>query len=531
MTTDDSTDEDSLAAERDGRRDLYRYVTADRYAAEYIAVMDQFTRTLLTDLSAAEVSESLAERGIVLSVEDAETRCYSLVGWGNLLPVARDPRVPTIAALTHSRVRFQVTQLGALVHQQVTELLNRRDGAREVARELLGSMALLLKNILAQARNPRAIDADALAADVTTVFTSHTYFTDTVRQFYAYLASVLARYDLAGEEYSTFKGLLLEYVHLIDTDVSRHSPAVRHRLEELLPLVDHVLAALDSLPTLASPDGTPVERLPGRQRGDWSELLSWYRGDSGQSGPAHLRATAEKALGQLLTNARRMLTSGGTGGARRSDLLHLATLFAEASVEEAHRGFAASFGTYSARHLGFGPDELDPRDTASTSWWDARPVDVPVSLRERGDRAARGRSSQVPDPGMDIVRLQEEAAQEAAARQAAADELAAAGELHEQRLTPSARDLLLDKQSEAADHGFAARGPGRADDFDLRVTVHAEDSDSPTVTRSDDGDVTFFRLKLYASRPGAAAASASRTKPQTDGDEGNDTLRQEGQQL
>ncbi|AYN37664.1 DUF2397 family protein (plasmid) [Streptomyces dangxiongensis] len=235
VTVDDTEDEDGQEAEREARRDLYRYVTADRHAAEYIAVMDQFTRTLLTDLSAAEVSEALAELGILLSAEEAETRCYSLVGWGNLLPVARDPRVPSIAALSHSRVRFQVTQLGALVHQQVTELLSRRDGAREVARELLGSMASLLKNILAQARNPRAIDAETLAADVTTVFTSHTYFTDTVRQFYAYLASVLARYDLAGEEYATFKGLLLEYVHLIDTDVSRYSPAVRQRLEELLP--------------------------------------------------------------------------------------------------------------------------------------------------------------------------------------------------------------------------------------------------------------------------------------------------------
>lgn len=53
----------------DERRDLFRYVTVDNAdnAAEYLAIMDQFTQTLLTDLSAAEVSEALSKLGIALS--------------------------------------------------------------------------------------------------------------------------------------------------------------------------------------------------------------------------------------------------------------------------------------------------------------------------------------------------------------------------------------------------------------------------------------------------------------------------------
>jgi hypothetical protein len=266
--------EDGPEDESDERRDLFRYVTVDNAdnAAEYLAIMDQFTQTLLTDLSAAEVSEALAKRGIALSPEDAEARCASLVRWKNLMPSARDPRVPTVAALRHTRARFQVTRLGGTVHRQVTKVLKMRDGAREVARELLGSMAVLLSKILRQARQPRTIDAEALAADVTTVFTNQAYFADSIRDFYAYLSSVLVRYDLAGEEYASFKGLLLEYVHLIDTDVSRHSPAVLKCLADLQPVLDHVLNALDSLPGLASADGAPVERLPGRQYNDWAEL-------------------------------------------------------------------------------------------------------------------------------------------------------------------------------------------------------------------------------------------------------------------
>ncbi|MFG2174705.1 DUF2397 domain-containing protein [Streptomyces niveus] len=489
----------------DERRDLFRYVTVDNAdnAAEYLAIMDQFTQTLLTDLSAAEVSEALAKLGIALSPEEAETRCRSLVRWKNLMPSTRDPRVPTVAALRYTRARFQITRLGGTVHQQVTKVLKMRDGAREVARELLGSMAALLSKVLQQARHPRSIDPDVLAADVTTVFTNQAYFTDSIRDFYAYLSSVLVRYDLAGEEYASFKGLLLEYVHLIDTDVSRHSPAVLKGLEELRPLLPQVLGALDSLPGLASADGAPVERLPGRQYNDWAELLAWYSGgEGGVSGPAQLRAAAEQALGQLLTNARRMLTSGGTGGVRRSDLLHLAGLFAEASVEEAHRGFSDAFGAYPARHLSFGPDELDPRDTASTSWWGAGAVDVPVSLRERGDRAARGRTSRVPDPGMDIARLQEEAAQELAARRTAGSELAAVGALDGARLTPAARDLLLELVSMALAKELSPSEAVRVHDLDLNVAVDVAESDTDTVIKSDDGDTTFLFLALNASVAG-----------------------------
>lgn len=496
--------DDGPEDELDERRDLFRYVTADN-AAEYLAVMDQFTQTLLADLSAAEVSEALAKRGITLSPEDAETRCASLVRWKNLMPSARDPRVPTVAALRHTRARFQVTRLGGTVHRQVTKVLQMRDGAREVARELLGSMAVLLSKILSQARHPRTIDAEALAADVTTVFTNQAYFSDSIRDFYAYLSSVLVRYDLAGEEYASFKGLLLEYVHLIDTDVSRHSPAVLKCLDNLQPVLGNVLSALDSLPGLASADDAPVERLPGRQYNDWAELLAWYSGgDGGMSGPAQLRAAAESALGQLLTNARRMLTPGGTGGARRSDLMHLAGLFAQASVEEAHRGFAAAFGAYPARHVSFGPEEADSRDTASTSWWDAGPVDVPVSLRERGDRTARGRTARVPDPGMDITRLQEEAAQELAARQTAGAELAAAGALDGAHLTPAARDLLLELVSVALAKEASPSHTVRVEDIDLHVTVDVAESDTDTVIRSDDGDTTFLRLVLTACAAGEA---------------------------
>ena len=55
----------------------------------------------------------------------------------------------------------------------------------------------------------------------------------------------------------------------------------------------------------------------------------------------------------------------------------------------------------------------------------------------------RGRSSRVPDPTADRLRLTAEAEREAEQRQAAAAELALAGALHGATISPAARDLLL----------------------------------------------------------------------------------------
>jgi uncharacterized protein (TIGR02677 family) len=118
-------------------------------------------------------------------------------------------------------------------------------------------------------------------------------------------------------------------------------------------------------------------------------------------GPEQLRGAAGQALGQLITNAKRLLDSSGTGFSRRADFLRLARWFAAADDEQAHRLYDAAFGAYPARHLLFGPDEPDPRIGPTTSWWYAEPIPIPVSLRERGDRTMRGRTSRVPDPTAD----------------------------------------------------------------------------------------------------------------------------------
>ena len=479
------------------RRDLFRYLTVEE-SADYLAIMDLFTATLLTDLSAAEVAGQLAERGVRLSPDTAEERCKSLVAWGNLVPSIRDARVATVAEYIRSRSRYQVSKLGGRVHRQAVEILHTTDGAREVARELLGQIVQSLDRILAMlddgGTGPGALDAEALAGEVTTVFSNQRVFTDSVRDFYAYLAGILSRYDLGGEEYAQFKELLLVYIDLITADVNRHAPAVAHRAALVLERADALLEALASLPGLALPDGTQAERAQGRTRKDWAGLAAWYDDSYGASGPEQLRGAARQALGQLITNAKRLLDSSGTGFSRRADFLRLARWFATTDDERAHRLYDAAFGIYPARHLLFGPDEPDPRVGPTTSWWQAEPVPVPVSLRERGDRAARGRTSRVPDPTVDRLRLTAEAEREAEQRQAAAAELALAGDLHGTTISPAARDLLLDLVA-----ALLAQQGEEIVDHDAGLRLRAVDGPD-TVVNSSDGTTTFVRLRLTVAR-------------------------------
>jgi uncharacterized protein (TIGR02677 family) len=489
---------DAAALDTSSQRALFSYLTSD-IADEYIAIMRLFTGTLLTDLSAAEVTTQLAERGLALDPDTVEARCRQLVDWGNLVRSVRETRVPTVAAYHRSRSRYQVSKLGGRLHREAEEILRAVDGAREVARELLARIVESLNQILMQVGNVnRAMDAEALAGAVTGVFNDHQMFTESVTDFYAYLAGVLTRYDLAGEEYAQFKGLLLDYVDLISADVNRNAPDILERLLTLLKLIDRVLDNLPGVPALAG-EMFAVERLPGRTQSEWEQLAVWYGAGDARSGPDQLRAAARQALGQLITNARRMLTASGTGLSRRADLLKLAGWFHTADSDTAHRLYDAAFGCYPARHLLIGPDEPDVSAGPSTSWWDSAPVDVPMSLRERGDRAARGRSSRVPDPGADAQRLLARARQRSEARQAAAAELVAAGSLHRKRLSPAARDLLLDKLSALFAAAFTGNTMVEHRDADLGLLLRATPAmGEVTVIASDDGTVTIHDVALVA---------------------------------
>ncbi|WP_338604649.1 DUF2397 domain-containing protein [Saccharopolyspora sp. SCSIO 74807] len=500
---------DARADER--RLALFTYLGEPKHRT-YLAIMRLFTSTLLADLSVGEVTAALAaaERDgrIDPGESDVDTvvdRLKQLRRWGNLVLGRRETIAASIAEFQHGSVRYQVSKLAVRVQRDVDALLRVPEGAREVSRELLpaierglGQIGSLLSDALAaESAEPRSAPSEntqprsapsesaesrslrakqtreRLAEQVTTVFLQHAELAATVRDFYAYLGEVVTRHHLAPEEISGFRNLLVEYIQMVVEDVLRHTETIATSLAGLAADRAELLRLLGPADQL----GTEVERARGRTAADWQELTDWFVDAPGRpSQVAALREATARAIGSLLASVKRATSGGGLLPGRRGELLKLARWFDESQPQQAHRLYAAAFGLYSARHLLPAPDY--DSDNHEVPWRDGPVQDVTVSVRSRGDRGARGRTSRVLDDPMTEETLLAEAREEDARRSAAISELAAAGpDLQGTRLSGDALGVLCELLTLAMAQRDSSEDTGSALDpvHRLRVTVRPED--------------------------------------------------------
>ncbi|MEI5524431.1 TIGR02677 family protein [Streptomyces brasiliscabiei] len=538
------------------RLSAYAYLSAPE-RLDYVAVMRVFCGTLLADLAVPDVLAKLARTGDQGSLEpggpgvtlDAETltvRLEQLVRWGNLLRSTHTVTATSIAEYQRSRSRYQLSKLGERVQRDADEVLAGADAAREVSSELLTLVDRGLREIAAMVGAPGGADPRQALERISTLFVQFAEFAESVRDFYAYLGQVLARYDLDGAEYQGFKELLLDYVEAITEDISFRAPRIATHLDAVWPHLPALLARIDAhtagIGALA--DGLPetrVQRSRGRDLADWEGLRDWFTDTGGHAHGSQvdqLRDATLRALQSLLANAKRMLRSASGEMSRRKDLLRLAAWFDAAEPEEAHDIAVAAFGLYGARHLGVAPDP-DRSVPAYVSWWTGPVVDVPVALRERGSRAPRGRAASAEDHSGQKRLLLDQARQQAEARQAAADELrSASGRFDQVRLGASAMRLLLEllttalgnaqlrkdtkdtKDNKDAEGAKDTEGATDTADF-LLDGAHAGDADlgvrltarrtlgRHTVLRSVDGDLTVDDLTLVVESFAVAGRDAS----------------------
>jgi uncharacterized protein (TIGR02677 family) len=454
---------------------LYGYITSPE-ADDYLAVMSAFTQALLVEWSAQDV----ADHGVDLPVEVIAARCRYLADHGNLLLSPREVRVSSIAEYQSQPARYTVSALGARLHREVEAFLSVTGGAREVPKELLALIAHGLRSL-----DPHGEPAE-LAGAVSTVFGQFREFASSVTDFYTYIGSVLNRSDLDGDEWSGFKALLIDYLESIVESVRLHTPAIAAALERLHPHVDSILerigdagfAALEA----AGPGGETAERAQGRRRTDWDDLEQWFSGP----GSRQLRDAAHRAVGSLLNSLKRINSASTKEASLRRHFLKLARWFDQSTPADAHVLAAAAFGAYPSRHLGI-PLDADVAESvpATASWWHCPPAEVPVSLRERGERQARGRSAAAADHSaqkrMMLARRQEEAER----RDAACAELIAVGRhLEKAHLSATAMGVFLELLSTAS-------ASGRSRLFDRPVSMWLLPIPGETVVRSDLGRLTI----------------------------------------
>lgn len=446
------------------RLEALRYAARDE-APVYIAIMRTFTGEiagLLSDQSASEVAQRLAEQGFELGADTVDDRLSYLVEHGNLARSPRETEARSLREYLQNRARYQLTQRGELVHRFVEELLGHTESAREVSTEMLGGiLAGLLSLGRLDTAAVAAADPDDLARDIGTLFAQFERLVSSTRDFYTYLSQVLVRYDLDRAEFQAFKTALLDYLQRFVDEVARHMPQLADALERTTPQVPALCARANAGQRLLGVDGEIARRAKGLDPADWGSLYAWFIGSAGRdSDAAGVRRLATDAMRALLVNLRRIAT-GRREQSRYGDLLTLARWFAEADDVTAHALWASAFGLYSCRHLGFPADDDADPVPPTASWWRTPSAEVPVALRQYGARTIRGRSGRRDDYAVAKAARLAEREQTEARRSEALSEIAVhTGNLGTIKLSDDARGVLLDLYARALVGRGRPLGPG-----------------------------------------------------------------------
>ena len=227
---------------------------------------------------------------------------------------------------------------------------------------------------------------------------------------------------------SLMTDLSAHYVESITEEIVLLAPRIERHLERSWPHLPGVVTMLrdGGLAGAAAGLRVAVQHSRGHEMADWIGLRAWFSDvDGRRSEVTQLRDATMRALQSLLANAKRMIRSAGQGASRRRELLRLAAWLDAADEDTAADLFTAAFGLYPARHLGLAAD-AQVTVPATTSWWPAPAVEVPVALRDRGVRAARGRVSGIADRSAQQQALIAQAAEAQRLRAAAAAELISA---------------------------------------------------------------------------------------------------------
>jgi uncharacterized protein (TIGR02677 family) len=436
------------------RLESVRYATVPE-AAEYLAIMRTFTSEisgLLSDQSASEVATRLTEQGIELDTDTADARLSYLVEHGNLARSPRESEAHSVREYLQSRSRYQLTQIGELVHRQIEELLGTVEQAREVSSEMLGGMLTGLTKLDGYDEISLAgADPEELAGEIGTVFAQFERLVESTRDFYTYLSQVLVRFDLDRGEFQAFKTALLDYLQRFVDDIARHMPQLADVLTRLEPRVDKLCDRANEGGRLLSLDGTAARRSRGLDPADWDGLTAWFVGSGRrESDAAGVRRLATDAMKALLVNLRRIASNAEREQSRYGDLLELARWFDQADDDTAHALWASAFGLYPCRHLGVVADDAGDPVPATASWWRSPVADVPVTLRQHGQRTMKGRSGKREDfSAAKRARVAQREAAEQRRREALAELARHAGELDSVRVSDEARAVLLDLYSRA----------------------------------------------------------------------------------
>jgi uncharacterized protein (TIGR02677 family) len=404
-------------AERDRLRVL-RAATeegAPRYLAilsVFVAARDRYEVEVRTDRLASDLAE------IGVEIDNLDQALNQLKEWGNLTWTQDTTRVARLEDFRRRQALWHLTAGGQAAYDAVIAVLSASDQQgslqRTLFREIRDNLALLGTAVDegdAEQVYLRLRDLDGSLHDLAS----------NARDFHASVALLRREHDVDPARFLAYKELLIAYLdQFLD-----HLVAQR---EQVAAAVGDISArGLDRLVALAAAgdDSTGLFATDDRAtvwRERWEGLAAWFVATPGRaSGADELEAATTGAIRDLLALLRRVTESARRPITRASELVVLARWFRRLPDDAASAElFDAAFGLGRPLHLA-GEDDDGDQVPSTTTWWDAPPVPVPVTLREHGKRPGPGRPTAAVDYGATKARLAAEhrAAQEARAQAAA----------------------------------------------------------------------------------------------------------------
>ncbi len=383
---------------------VLRYVTVEN-APNYRAILEVFVEAkehYVIELRPAEIRDRLARSGISFDLptpESLDQHLDKLAEWKNLQRSHDTGAVARIDDFYRRRYLYRLTPEGEAAHRAVREVEATvgRSGALQT------SMLVEIRDALAAlAAAARAGDAAALVRALHRLRGAFESLTGEANLFLGELDRHAAQERVDEDHFRAYKHALLAYLGRFIEDLRRLRPEISDRLVEAeAEGADHFLAlaasAADLPPVLDGSD--PVARWVADERERWDGIRAWFAG-AGAARPRveRLHAAALAAVVRLARSLARLNDRRSRPVDRGADFRTLARWFSAcATDDDAHALWASAFGLYPARH--FHLEEYDPDlSRPDESWWDARPVEVPVRLRTHGAVSRSGR----PPPALDF---------------------------------------------------------------------------------------------------------------------------------
>ncbi len=397
------TDEPSMQsdAERiliDERLDLLRWAAAPErtvYLA-ILAVFDDAKAGYDIQLRPHDVLAALASNGTDVDPDGLGRYLDSLHQWRVLERSFDASRVSSIEEYRRRRPVFQFTELGERAYRGVRQLLETQLGEGRLQRFALREIAEQL-DVLHQAE--MVADGERALGALNRVDLVLTQLADLAGQFYVLVGVMTQEVEVNASRFVEMKDLLLGHLYEFLQDLHRYTPIVQRGIAAIEALgLDRVLRRVAEADDAIFQ--TADQRLAAWQR-RWDGLLGWFApaqaGHLSQVMQLDRRTVA--AIRELTALLRRLVEANGRGAGRSTELVSLAQWFWSldaSSPEAAHALFDVTFPLGGSLHLGTGYNDAD-LIAASTTWSDADPVPVSISLRERGQKASPGNSASVPD--------------------------------------------------------------------------------------------------------------------------------------